>query len=978
MRRTGAIVVVAASLLAACSSHAGVSVVTDPSDRIETGGTGADVPGAIDEVRTPADDLSLPGLLDASDEPVPDDDAVRTGTLANGLRYYVRANDNPGGKAELRLAVDAGSVDEIDSSTGIAHFVEHMLFNGTERYPENELIDVLRGFGAAFGADINASTSYDETVYALTVPSGDESLETGLSVLEQWLSHATFEPGQVVAERGVVLDEWRVRTQSAGGRLFEVAADLFLAGTPYQDRPPIGSEESIATMEAEELRAFYDAWYRPDNASVVVVGDIVVADVVGDIERLFGPANPRTTMPPARPDTTFVVDTEPGFGLHADPDQRTVDVEVTLPLPTFESDGNAAARATFLDLMVFEVLVRRLDQDLATGQAPFDRIAKGGNSFVAGLDAPALYAVTDVERVNETLQALLDEYERADRFGFTADETDVSRETLRSVFQSRFDGRDTTQDAEYADTYVDDFLSGGGYPAIEDEYRLATAILDSVTPEAMNLRFRARWANSAPHVIISAPAGLSDRMPTRADVVTTIDALESRAIVSRTPSRALPDELMERPEPTAPGSVEELIVFDDPFFDPIEIEYPNGVRVILNSNQIVDGQVFFQALSPGGSSLVSDDDVVDALFATDIVTTSGVGDYNQAELSQIMAGRDVRVDAWVTPYLENLAGSAATGDLEVLLQLVHLYMTRPRYDAVALSQVRGRIGPLVADPASDPVAAADDALLDARYPGELRYASLPTPDQFATLDLAGVERVWTNRFGNAADWVFVFSGDLDLGVTADLANAYLGSLPGGIDEQWVDLDRPPPDGVVRTTVRAGTGATASVTMLFTSPVETVDAELRVNADVVTEVVSGRLTDELRERLGESYSPMAVSSLTTDPDPVIETLVSVTGAPDRVEQIAEIVVAELEDLGTNGPTDQEFRNAFVQVEEGLNFVNNGDFLAALLDDAIHPDLELDDYLLEFAALDSVLVESVRDFIGAHISTDHYIQVIVSPR
>ncbi len=423
-----------------------VSDGTSVSTTVEPAEIGTTSEPAADGASTRQNGPLLPGLIDLSDDPIPNDDAVRTGTLENGLDFYVRRNDNPGGKADLRLAIRAGSVDELGDETGVAHFVEHMLFNGTEQFPENELIDTLRGFGAAFGADVNAYTTFDETVYTLTVPNAGESVETGLNVLEQWLSHATFDETQVVAERGVVLDEWRVRTQSTRGRLFEVAEEMYLTGSPYAGRSPIGTDSSIEGMPRDVLTGYYDAWYRPDNAAIVVVGDIDVDEVVGDIERLFGAAVAADADPGLRPDTTFDLDLDPGFGLHVDPDQQTVDVEVTLPLPAVEGDGTLAARAELIDAMIYDALVRRLQQDLASGTAPFDDARSGGNSFVDTLDAPALYAFTDAERVDATLVALLDEYERAFRFGFTEEETDLARNTIRAFFDSRFEGRESRQD----------------------------------------------------------------------------------------------------------------------------------------------------------------------------------------------------------------------------------------------------------------------------------------------------------------------------------------------------------------------------------------------------------------------------------------------------------------------------------------------------------------------------------------------------
>jgi zinc protease len=417
----------------------------------------------------------------------------------------------------------------------------------------------------------------------------------------------------------------------------------------------------------------------------------------------------------------------------------------------------------------------------------------------------------------------------------------------------------------------------------------------------------------------------------------------------------------------------------DEYFDPVEIVFPNGARVIATSNDIVEGQVAFQAASPGGSSLVADDDVADALFAADVVTSGGVGQFNQSDLDQILADRDAGVSASITPYVDGFAGGAATTDLETVFQLVNLYMTQPRFDPVALGQVQRSYGPVVDDPSSDPDTAGIDTLLDTRYGNEPRYTILPTPDQFATLDLDGVERVWRDRFGDASDWVFAFAGDFDMDELVELASSYLGTLPGdGTVEQWVDVEDPPPAGVVRQEVLAGTGDTSSLTLLFTSPAASVDGALRANTDVVTEVLTTRLTDVIREELGESYSPRAFTFINSDPDPLVQTYMQITGSPKRIASVADLVGAELDDLATNGPSDSEFQGAFAQVQESYQFVNNNTFLEELINDAIFPDRELQDYFDQFAAIHDVTNDTVRQFIADHVGTDQYIQVTVLPR
>ncbi len=976
MRRAAGVLIFAASM-AAASACAPANAVTEGSAvPIDPGGVGTGAAGA--DRSAP---LALPGLLDASDEPIPNDDRVRTGTLDNGLTYYVRENDRPGGRVDLRLAIRAGSVNETGADTGVAHFVEHMLFNGTEQFPENELIDVLRGFGASFGADVNAYTSYDETVYMLEVPNDDESFGTAMSVLEQWLSHATFDPAQVEAERGVILDEWRQSTQTTDGRRFDVVEGLYLAGSAYAGRDPIGTDTSIQSVPQAELRQFYDDWYRPDNAAVIVVGDIDADDVVDDIEDLFGPATARTPNMPGRPDNAFTVDAEPAFALHADPDQTSVDIEVALPIPATTGTGTAALRAQLLDQIAYAALVRRLDQDVSAGIASFDGIDETSNSVVDSLDAPALFAFADADRAGAALQAVLDEYARADRHGFTDAEVVVAKSTVQSGLDAAYEGRSSKPDPEFADEYVEHFVRGAPYPAVGDAYEPMTAVIGAVTPAAIEARFRARWANSAPHVVISAPATSvrAGLLPTEDDVLGMIAALDARQLQPRAPGRDLPDELTARPQPVEPVSVGALFDQADDYFDPVEIVFPNGARVLAVSNDIVDGQIVFQAVSPGGTSLVDDADVVDALFGTGVVLGSGVGDFNASELDELLADRDLDLNAWMTPYTDNFYGTVGTDDVEVLLQLVHLSMTRPRFDPVALGNVQRFQQPIVADPGSEPDTAGYDALVDARYGNELRYTSLPSVDEFASLDLDGIERVWRDRYGDAGDWVFVFAGDLDVDELRDLAASYVGTLPGsGQVETWIDVEPAPPQGVVERTVQAGTGQSASITLLFTSPVATVDGTLRANIDVATEVLNTRLGDVVREQLGESYSPSAFTYVRNDPDPVVETYVYVTGAPDRIEAVGDLVVREFADLAANGPGEREFDGAYAQVREDHEFIDNETFVDELVNDAIWPTRSIDEYFDEYTALDAVDAASTQAFIAEHVPADRYVAVAVQPR
>ena len=944
--------------------------VTDPDATVTPGTPTTD--GATDRPVTP-----LPGLVDPSDAAIDNDPAVVTGQLDNGLTYLVRHNDQPGGHVSLRLAVHAGSADELADETGVAHFLEHMLFNGTEQYPENELIDVLRGFGADFGADINAYTDYDETVYQLDVPNDAESVATAIDVLDQWLSHATLDEAQVLAERGVVLDEWRRATQTVDGRLFDLAAEHYLAGTRYEGRDAIGRDADISEMTPATLRTFYDAWYRPDNAAVVVVGDIDPDTIAEQIGRRFGDAESRTGELPERSPADIAEFTTPAFVLHSDPDQATVDVEVTLPIPTTDGAGTAANRAALLDSVAFDVLVRRLARDAAGGGTPFDDVVPGSNSFVRGLDAPALYAFTDADDVQATLQALLDEYERAYRFGFDEREVAIAVDSLRAGYESALAAENEQQDYELADALAEAFIADTEYPTRRAAAELGLAELDAITPGAVATRFNARYTNTAPQVIVSTPQHDADRMPTEADVLAAIAATPDRDLEPRAARDDLPSALMERPEAVRPDDQRRLSDAGWDLFDPVEYTFPNGVRLISVPNDIVAGEVFLQAISPGGTAMVADDDVIDALFATEIVTASGAGELSRSDLADLASTYDVELSADLQPYTEGWNGRAAVADLEPLFQLVHLRMAEFDVDPIALQQTVEWYRPLVDDPSRDPATASNDALGDTRYRNEPRYDALPTPDAFATLDVDGVSRVWADRYGDASDWTFVFSGDFDPEVLVGLAGSYLATLPGsGEVERPTEITPPPPDGTVTVPVSAGSGATASLEMLFTSPTGRLHPADDAVAAVASAVLTNRVDRVVREQYGDSYSPYAVTWADRDPDPVVLTYVSATGAPERIEAIGMTVVDQLRQLADGDFSDAELAAATAPVVEQYQYVDNGQFLTELIRLALDPDYDVDEYVYEDAT--EVDRAAVAEWLATHVDIDQYVAVVTTPR
>ncbi|MDO8364042.1 MAG: pitrilysin family protein, partial [Actinomycetota bacterium] len=556
------------------------------------------------------------------------DPETRLITLDNGLVVYLRENNRPGGAADMRLAINAGSALEEPDQAGGAHFLEHMLFNGTEQFPGNDLIDVLRDFGMEFGADLNAYTSYDETVYELSVPLSDpDNLGTGLDVLQQWLSAATIDDADVVEERGVVLDEWRVREETLQGRQSAVLDTMFLAGSVYDGHHPIGGEQQIEEMTAGPLRRFYDTWYRPDNAAVVVVGDIDLDEVEEMIHARFDDLAPRGDTPER---AALAIDrfTETVVAVAADPDAVEAVAELTYPAPAVPLNSTGPMLDDLLVLLGFDMIANRLSDDVARGADSVREASTSNNDSVRAIRAPSVWINADASKAAAAIDALLVEFERARRYGFDDNELARAVDVYRTSVQSDYEARDTVQDRDHADSMVGHFLVGSPIPDAETQYETFSALLDSVTATAVAEAFDRFTAASAPHLFVGIPDDV-DGVPSEAELTGQIEQLGEREIEPREATQAVGDELMAAPQPVAEESSEPFVSEPSYFLDATRLEFPNGAVVILNPTDISDGYIAIDARSPGGLSVVPDEEVFAARYAPQAAALSGVGELDQ-------------------------------------------------------------------------------------------------------------------------------------------------------------------------------------------------------------------------------------------------------------------------------------------------------------------------------------------------------------
>lgn len=848
-------------------------------------------------------------------EPLPRDPAIRTGRLPNGLTYFVRRNAEPQHRAELRLVVNAGSVLEEEDQRGLAHFVEHMAFRGTERFPEQELVNFLERIGMRFGPDVNAYTSFDETVFMLQVPTDDaDLLDTGLTILREWAGSVTFADDKIEAERGVILEEWRSGL-GAAGRIRDQHFSVLLGGSRYAERLPIGLPEVIRDAPPERLRDFYRDWYRPELMAVVAVGDFDPDEVAAAIrERFADLAN--APGAPAREEFGVPPHDETRIAIATDPEQTLTVVQLVRTLPARPRQTVEDFREHLVDQLYVQMLNARLREITQRPGAPFLGASAFQGGFVRPVEAIGMAAVAPEGGVPRALEALLVEAARVRLHGFTETELGRAKANIERAFRRAFEEREQRPSADFAARLVSYYLRGGSVPAIETEFALARALLPTIDLREIDARAAVIAAQENRVVLVAAPEKAEVPAPDEAELRAVLATLDEDAIepyIDAVVAEAL------IPEPPAPGDIlSESRYADDGI---VEWTLGNGITVVVRQTDFRNDEVLFSGFRPGGTSVVSDDRFRAAEMATAAVIQGGVGDFSLTDLERALAGLQVRVSPFLASREEGFSGSASPEDLETLLQLVHLYFTAPRRDAEAFESHRERMVAVIHNRAANPLTAFSDTLVAVLAQHHPRSRPLTVEDVLA-VDLEQALEVYTQRFSDASQFTFVFVGAVEPDSLAPLVKRYLATLPARDDTLHAarDLGIRPPEGVVTRTIHRGLEPQAHVALVFSGELrhdpraydpQTQEAAYhrareearweRFRLRALADALSIRLREELREELGGVYGV----SVGASPDRFTGTYtlsVSFGADPDRVEELIAAVFAEIETFASRGPAD----------------------------------------------------------------------------
>jgi zinc protease len=920
----------------------------------------------------PATSFTQPSPSARADSgPLPFDPAVTIGRLPNGLRYYIRENRKPEKRAELRLVLNAGSVLEDEDQRGLAHMVEHMAFRGTGKFAGNEITSYLESIGMRFGPDINAFTSFDETVYMLTVPTDTAAIvERGVEILSEWAHNVVFDSAQIERERPVVIEEWRLG-QGAENRMLNRWFPVLFSGSRYASRLPIGDKKVLETYSARTLRRYYDAWYRADLMAVVAVGDFDKKAIEALIKRHLGLVprvrNPRlrTVFPVPPHDSTLV-------SITTDKEATRSTVRLLYKQPKRVNTTVASFRQNLVEQLFGSMLNDRFSEITQKPNPPFITAFAGQGDLVRSAESFSLTAVVADNGIARGLEALLTEGERVRRFGFLQAELERAKKDMVRGLEQAYAERDKTNSEVYAGAYTSAFLQGEPAPGIEYSLTTTRRLLPSISLSEVN-RLAGEWMSGKNRAIATtSPEKPEIVNPTRAELLTALDRVSGAGMTPYSEA-SLGTRLVDN-APKGGSVVAERQIKE---VDVTEWKLSNGVRVFLKPTDFKADQILFAAYSPGGASLLPDSTFIPASGADFISAVSGVGKFNMIDLQKFLAGKMASVSTSIGDLGEGVSGGGSPRDLETMLELVYLYFTEPRLDTTAATTFLQRYKSAIANRHSSPEVAFSDTLQVTMSQHSLR-AQPVSPALVDRISLSKSFDFYKERFADASDFTFVFVGNLNLDSVKPQIAKWLGSLPStGRKETWRDTGIRPPTGVVERVVKKGVEPKARTAIIFTGPFE-YTRQNRSHLTGLAELLDIKLREALRENLGGTYGVSVGLSVSREPIPAYSFSIGFGAAPDRLEALTVAALAQIDSVKRLGATPDyltKVKQAALRSRETALKQNNY-WLSQIqsFDQSGWPLATIPDADKIIMALTS---EDLRQAAAKYLRTDNYVRVSLYP-
>ena len=909
--------------------------------------------------------------------PLPNDPAVRTGHLENGLTYYIRHNELPAKRAEFYLATNVGAIQETPDQDGLAHFLEHMCFNGTKHFPDKGILDYLRSIGAEFGANINASTGFEETQYMLNnIPVERESVvDSCLLILCDYAHFVDNDAEEIDKERGVIIEERRQR-RNAQWRTMEASLPYYFGGTKMENCTLIGRQESLETFKPESLRNFYATWYHPGNQAVIVVGDVDVDRTEAKIKEIFS-VIPKCENPQPKEHLTLPDNAEPIVGIITDPETTAPSIEMTWKSEAMPETYNATIVGEMNDLL--KVLVSLVMQERFTDiTSKPDSPYLGASLSVSQLiyeDIDAVIADVTMKEDNlmDGFKAFYTEVERMKRFGFGDDELQRAKDQILTIMEDAVKKAPTRRNPEFVRPLISNFFDNDPYMEPEAELEVVKQILAQINPQVLSMLAAQMITDNNLIVLYSGPEKEGLATPTKEQILAAIDEvkasdiqpLEGEEIASEfLDASVLKGAKSKKAKGTLYGAQEWML--------------KNGAKVIFLPTDYTKDQILFDLYKDGGLSLVPDEDI--ASFDSNIIglfkSNSGIAGFSGTQLAKMLTGKSLSVDPYINNLEQGIEGQATRKDFETALQLMYLFFTQPRFDQDEYDTGINQINALLPNLQGQPNYKLQKELYKVLYNDSPRHQML-SQEVVDAASLQTLEKYYRKLFNDAAGLTFLVVGDIDMDTLKPLVEKYIGSIPKGKKAlKWVDDGVRIPKGRIEDIIAVDMQTPMSTVVQVHSAYLPYTAERKAALDAISYILDIRYTNSLREDEGGTYGASTNVGFSRRPEERIMLQVVFACRPSLCDKLRSLAVDGINDLAANGPTDEEVTSAVLNLQKNLpeRRQTNSYWQNALINYELYGrDMDVENE----AAINALTKEKIQATLQEVLSQGNLIEVVMKP-
>lgn len=901
------------------------------------------------------------------------DPSVKTGTLQNGMRYYIKKNTQPENRAELRLAVNSGATNETDEQQGLAHFVEHMAFNGSKNFKKNDLVNYLEGIGTKFGPDLNAYTSFDETVYMLQIPTDKKDIfNKAFLILEDWASNLSFDSLEIEKERGVVLEEWRLG-QGAFERMMRTTFPAMFKDSRYANRLPIGKPEVLKSCKQHFLTDYYKDWYRPDLQAIIVVGDVDIDATEKLIKEQFSKI-PKAKNP--KPLTKWEIPNQKEFRavVASDKESPYNILQLMYLHPATDYVTINDFRENIKQQLYNGMLSARLSELSKKPNAPFLFAGAGFNELIRNKGSYAAFAMFPNGKAEEAITAVVTENERVKRFGFTVTEFERKKKQILNDAQNSFNEKNNTESKNIVNELVQNFLNGVAYPGIDVEYNLTKEILPTITLEEINVLAK-KWINNngenAIAVLMMAEKDgnkiLADKevidIFKKAEQNKDIKAYEDKVI-----SEALVNKKPRGQKVTKATNLDEGIT---------EWILGNGVRVLLKPTNFKDDEILITANSWGGTNLYSDKDYQNADMSNAIQEMMGFGKFDATTLEKYLDGKTAYVNYGVAKDFETITGGSNKKDLETLFQLIYVGFTAPKKDSSGfLSFISSQKG-FIQNRSNDPNSVFHDSIQYIMSGYNIRGKSL-NEQELNKIEMLKAHQIFKERFKDPSDFTFVLVGSFNLDSIKPLIESYLGGISNEMKhESFTANSIVTPKGKLIKTIEKGNNPRSTVQLMWTGESD-YTRKNRFEMRALANLLNITLRENLREDKGGVYGVGIWPESVHFPKGTFKYTCSFSCAPDNVTKLVDAVKEEINKVKVNGCNDLnlgKIKETFIKERE-THLKDNNFWLGLISHSDFHKEAikEINEYTNWINSLKS---DDFKKFAKQYFNDNEYKQFVLNP-